>query len=79
MLSRLVSSFRRKDGPSATRQRNRSETDEDSSLPDRNPYSRPQFLLLSSEEEIKSCDFISRPIITPKDVNGMPFEVGYAE
>ncbi|CAG2163385.1 unnamed protein product [Oppiella nova] len=43
-------------------------------------YTRPEFLLLQSDDEIQvSADHIMRPIIVPRDITKLPFNSGYAE
>ncbi len=44
------------------------------------PYSRPEFLLLGSEDEVQVAgDHQVRPIIVPRDMNKLPWNSGYAE
>lgn len=44
------------------------------------PYSRPEFLLLSSEDEVQVAgDHQVRPIIVPRDMSRLPWNSGYAE
>ena len=43
-------------------------------------YSRPHFLNLLSQDEIQvSADHQVRPIIVPRDLTAIPWNVGYAE
>ncbi|CAG2100179.1 unnamed protein product [Medioppia subpectinata] len=43
-------------------------------------YTRPEFLLLQTDDEIQvSADHIMRPIIVPRDITKLPFNSGYAE
>ncbi|XP_054163019.1 protein phosphatase 1H-like [Oppia nitens] len=43
-------------------------------------YTRPEFLLLQTDDEIQvSADHIMRPIIVPRDISRLPFNAGYAE
>lgn len=44
------------------------------------PYSRPEFLYLTSEDEVAvSGDQTTRPVLVPKDPYRMPLYAGYAE
>lgn len=47
--------------------------------PQRHAYSRPQFLRLSTEEEMLSRDFRERPVVTSNKPNLIPLGAGYAE
>lgn len=49
-------------------------------LPDKFTYGRPQFLQLTSYDELKaSADHNVRPIIVPRDISILPWSTGYAE
>lgn len=54
---------------------------ENRSLPDKFQYCRPPFLQLLSADELKaSADHNVRPIIVPRDISIMPWQItGYAE
>ena len=43
------------------------------------PYSRPDFLHLSSDEVQVSADHTIRPILVPRDISKIPWKAGYAE
>lgn len=52
----------------------------DSRLPLKFPYTRPDFLQFATEEEmLVSADHSIRPIIVPRDVSKLPWKSGYAE
>lgn len=49
-------------------------------LPLKFKYTRPSFLLLTSDDEIQvSADHVIRPIIVPRDISKIPWNSGYAE
>ncbi|XP_050100267.1 protein phosphatase 1H [Anopheles aquasalis] len=49
-------------------------------LPEKFHYARPYFLQLNTEDEVKaSADHNVRPIIVPRDLTVLPWNVGYAE
>lgn len=48
-------------------------------LPDRQVYSRPEFLQLTQAELKASVNFDTRPIITPNNDDALPLGAGYAE
>lgn len=50
-----------------------------SELPLKFPYTRPQFLGLSSDEIECSADHIARPILILKETRRLPWATGYAE
>ncbi|XP_068169227.1 protein phosphatase 1H [Antennarius striatus] len=50
-----------------------------SDLPLRYPYSRPEFLGLSTDEIECSADHAARPILIPKETRQLPWSTGYAE
>ena len=44
------------------------------------PYTRPCFLQLNTEDEIlASADHAIRPILCPRDITRLPWNLGYAE
>lgn len=44
------------------------------------PYNRPSFLQLNTNDEVLvSADHVIRPIIVPRDIAKIPWNVGYAE
>lgn len=50
------------------------------SLPNKFTYSRPGFLQLMTQDELRaSADHSVRPIIVPRDISIMPWHTGYAE
>lgn len=50
------------------------------SLPNKFAYSRPGFLQLLTQDELRaSADHSVRPIIVPRDIAIMPWNTGYAE
>lgn len=50
------------------------------SLPNKFTYSRPGFLQLVTQDELRaSADHSVRPIIVPRDISIMPWHTGYAE
>uniref|UniRef100_A0A2M4AQB9 Putative serine/threonine phosphatase n=1 Tax=Anopheles triannulatus TaxID=58253 RepID=A0A2M4AQB9_9DIPT len=49
-------------------------------LPEKFRYARPYFLQLNTEDEVKaSADHNVRPIIVPRDLMVLPWNIGYAE
>ncbi|MEQ2280285.1 Protein phosphatase 1H [Ameca splendens] len=48
-------------------------------LPLKFPYSRPEFLGLSTDEIECSADHIARPILILKETKRLPWSTGYAE
>lgn len=49
-------------------------------LPNKFTYSRPGFLQLLTQDELRaSADHSVRPIIVPRDISIMPWSTGYAE
>lgn len=82
----MFSSFRnklRQKGETKTSQgRRRSSTTSEGkrrSLPERQPYRRPDFLKLTDNELATSADFETRPILVPKNEWCLPWKAGYAE
>ena len=50
------------------------------SLPNKFTYTRPAFLQLNTQDELRaSADHNVRPIIVPRDISIMPWSTGYAE